>query len=123
MELNQKKDCILRCIKLGMDWYESCIVAECTEPEIELLESDIAFQKLIEQKQAIQEYEWLLAHNVAMDIAKKKGNTKPIEWRLAKLNPNKYDSNNNKTIKLEAPENIVVNLVGVSVDNGEDQKN
>lgn len=115
MELKQKKEHVLRCIKLGMDIYKAYIVAECTEEEVDLLNNDDKFQNIIIQRQALQEYDLLLKHNVAMDLAEKKGNAKPIEWRLKILNPEKYDKKD-KIVKLETPEAITVNLKGVDVD-------
>ena len=85
-----KKDHILRCIDLGMDFYRSCVCSACTEEEIDLLNKDEEFQKEIKERYALQEYNFLMKHNVALEVAKNKGNSKPIEWRLGILNPKKY---------------------------------
>ena len=90
MTIGMKKDHILRCTDLGMDFYRSCVCSACTEEEIDLLNKDEEFQKEIKERYALQEYNFLMKHNVALEIAKNKGNSKPIEWRLGILNPKKY---------------------------------
>jgi hypothetical protein len=115
MTLEQKKEHILRCIKLGMELYRAELVAECTDEEIMLIEKDEIFMKKIQQRYALQEYELLLKHNTALDLAKSRGNATPIQWRLSKLNPSKWDSKD-KELKIKPPEAIQVNLTGRKVE-------
>lgn len=90
MELVDKKEHILRCIDLGLSFFKSCLCAECTEEEIEILEKDTQFQKNIEIKKSISEYNLLRKHDTALEVAKMKGNATPIQWRLSILDPGKY---------------------------------
>lgn len=90
MTLEQKKAHILRCVELGMDFYKCCICAACTEAEVDLLSKDEKFKKEVKEKYILEEYNLLLKHNAALEIAKMKGNAKPIEWRLGLLDPKKY---------------------------------
>lgn len=111
MELKEKKQHIIRCIKLGMSLFKAQLISECTDEEITILNNDEIFLNRIEQQYAIEEYALLLKHNSAIEIARDKGNANPIQWRLAKLNPDDWDSKD-KTIKLETPQAIQVNLKG-----------
>jgi len=116
MTLNQKKEHILRCIKLGMGLYKAQLVSECTELEIVLLEEDKVFLKEIEQQYAISEYELLIKHNTAIDISKSRGNANPIQWKLSKLNPEQWASKDKETT-LRVPEKIQINLIGKGIEN------
>ena len=90
MELKGKKEHVLRCIILGMDLYSSMILAECTEAEITLLEDDEEFLRKVKLKQYMEEYKLLEKFNTALNFAVGKGNTKPIETMLSKLNPERW---------------------------------
>jgi len=116
MTFEQKKDHIIRCVKLGMELYRAELVSECTLEEIELLDKDKDFLKRIDQQYAIEEYALLTKHNVALEIAKTRGNASPIQWKLGKLNPKRWDSKDKETI-LTVPESIKVNLVGKGIEN------
>jgi hypothetical protein len=111
MELDQKKNHIIRCVKLGMQFYESALVATCTDEEIEVLSEDAAFQQKVKITQAIQEEQLLLKHDVALEIAKQKGNSKPIEWRLSKLNK-RYENSTKVSGDVSSPVNMTVSLKG-----------
>lgn len=90
MDIDSKKEHIMRCIDLGMDFFKSCLSSGCTDEEIEKLELDESFQKQVEIKYSLAEYNLLMKHNTALEVAKMKGNATPIQWRLDKLNPKKY---------------------------------
>lgn len=90
MELQEKKNHILRFVKLGLDLYSSCILAECTDEEIKDVENDPDFLKRVEVCNIIAEKDLLKKYELAMDIAAERGNTEPIKWRLGKLNPERW---------------------------------
>ena len=90
MELKDKQEHVLRCIKLGMDFFSSAIVATCTSAETELLENDTDFQYRILEQQKIAEYELLRRFEQANRIAVKKGNAAPTQWKLGKINKNRW---------------------------------
>lgn len=94
-----------------MDFYESALCAECTYNEIELLQEDKEFQYRIKQKQALTEYELLEKHNTALELAYLSGNVSPIQWRLSKLNPGKYNSKD-KNVKLQSNGSVSIVLKG-----------
>lgn len=99
MSLETKKEYILQCMDLGMDFLKACLCSDCTEEEIETLENDSSFQRDIDIKIAISEKNLLRKHNTALEIAKTKGNATPIQWRLSKLNPDKYENKNPLELK------------------------
>lgn len=82
-----------------MNTERSFIVAQCTPDESELLRADEEFLKKLTVYQAVQEMELLESHELAMDIAAEKGNTKPIEWRLSKLNPESWGPKSEINVK------------------------
>jgi len=77
-------------ISLGMSLYEAFLIAECTEEEILILQNSNEYKKKFELIKLIEERELLKKHKEATEIALKKGNTKPIEWKLSKLKPEVY---------------------------------
>ncbi len=90
MELEQKKEHVIRCIKLGMTFDDSLFVSECTDKEMEELSKSEEFLHTIKLHQKLQEMDLLKQHNIAMEIAVTRGNTKPIEWKLGILNKNRW---------------------------------
>ncbi len=116
MTIEQKKDHILRCIKLGMELYKAELIAECTEVEIKEIAEDELFLKRIEQQYALEEYSLLMKHNVALEISKTRGNANPIQWKLSKLNPKRWDIKD-KSLELRTPIPMQVNLVGKGFEN------
>jgi hypothetical protein len=110
MNLESKKQHILRCIKLGMDLYRACIVATCTPAEIELIESDERFSDMVDAQLAMAEYDLLEMHDIAMRNAAQEGKTTAIQWKLGKLNP-KWE-NKEKDLNIRTPEVVTVILKG-----------
>lgn len=104
MEIEQKKKHIIRCIKLGMDLNSSMIVSQCTNDEMELLESDEGFIREIKFRQHLMEAELLDKHRLGRNLAVTKGNTKPIEWMLERVNKERWSSKSdsgNEAINIE----------------------
>lgn len=91
MELADKQDHIIRCVKLGMSLYDSMIVAQCTEDEISLLEENQTFNKKVKLHQCLEEKVLLEKFNKAMEANLKYGNTKALEKKLSKINPGRWD--------------------------------
>ncbi len=90
MELNDKKDHVIRCIKLGMTLSSAMYCAECTDDEMTLLEDDDAFNHKVKIVQSLEEYALLEDHALAARIAAAKGNTAPIQWKLAHINKERW---------------------------------
>ncbi len=114
MDFENKKDHILRCIKLGLDLYQAEILSECTVEEIDKLDDDEHFQLLVQQEAILEEYELLEKHKTAMDLASSRGNTSAIQWKLEKLNPKKW-GNDKEEEENKSPygdEKLEINLVG-----------
>lgn len=120
MTLEHKKEHILRCVKLGMVLYSAMVLAECTEEEISSIEQDEIFLKRVEQQYALEEYELLQAYEIATEIATNRGITSPIQWKLQKINPKRWDSGSNNMSEHQT--SIQVNLIGKDVgdDVGDD---
>lgn len=87
MTIDEKRQLIQEAYKLGMDIYSCYILTECTDNEIEILDNDEQFKSRLKIILKQQEKELLDKYEIATDIAIQKGNTKPIEWMLTKLNP------------------------------------
>lgn len=85
-----KKFLVLNYIQLGMDIDRAYILAELTQQEIESFEKDTTFQKEVDTTTAILEKNLLERHKDAIEIAILKGNSKPIEWMLGKISPEKW---------------------------------
>ena len=113
MTLLEKKEHIIRCIKLGMELFRAMLVAGCTEKEIELIEKDIEFNELVKQYHALEEYNLLMKHKTAMDVAAVSGRTNAIQWKLERINPDRWSTAEDKGI-IELP-NLQVTLKGVEV--------
>ena len=113
VELNQKIEHAIRCIKLGMTLEDSLFIAECTDDEMETLYDDEAFLRKVKLHQKLEEMDLLKQHNIAMEIATSRGNTKPIEWKLGIMNNKRWGSK----LQVEGdfiPHNLNINLVGRS---------
>ncbi len=113
MTLDQKKEHTFRCIKLGMSIEDALFIAECTDAEIDELMEDEKYQQEIKLVQKLEEMELLRKHNVAMDVGIQKGNTRPMEWRLAKMDPNRYGAKVDAPDPNPIPQNIHVTMKGV----------
>lgn len=109
MNLDDKKDGILRLIKLGMELYKAGLVVGCSEEDIEQLENDKGFKLKIEAYTAIAEKELLDKLEDAIDIAVDKGNSSAIQWKLERINSRWASKEMNRE---PVPSNIIVNLVG-----------
>lgn len=108
MELDNKKNHIIRCIQLGMDVYSAEIIAQCTVEEMDQLSNDEDFNNQILFYQKYQEQELLQQHKEASLIAGLKGNTHGFEWMLEKINPDKFGRNG--SIDLNVPKGIEIYL-------------
>ena len=90
MTLDDKKEHILRLIKLGMELYRAELITECTEEEIDDIERDKTFSRRIEIHEAICEKELLEKLEDAIDIAADKGKSSAIQWKLERINPRRW---------------------------------
>jgi len=117
MNLKEKKEHILRCVRLGMDFFSSALIAECTDEELEKLEEDTDFQKRIKIENAIEEERLLIKHNTAIEEAVIKGNASAVQWKLEKINSNRWGNKENNKTLLEGK--VTVNLIGRFPDGSE----
>ena len=53
MNITEKKEHILRCIRLGMDLFSAALIAECTDKELEDLEEDPNFSRRVKIEYAL----------------------------------------------------------------------
>jgi len=110
MELVDKKEHIIRCIKLGMDQYSSCIISQCTEEELKLLDEDKVFKQEVLFTQKLQERDLLEQHSEASLIAGMKGNTHGFEWRLERMNPEQFGKRPNSIVNVNQNVGVEVAL-------------
>ncbi|NIU83386.1 MAG: hypothetical protein GWN64_07885 [Candidatus Thorarchaeota archaeon] len=87
-----KKTLILNCIRLGMDFYTSCLSVSCSKEEIENLENDEQFQKAVEINTALLEKDLLEDHDKVIADCVDKGIASPLQWKLERVNPSKWGS-------------------------------
>lgn len=91
MVINEtKKLLVLNAVSLGMNLDKAFILAELTEAEQTFLLNDVQFNQEVVYEQAVLERDLLQRHNDCIEKAILKGNGKPIEWRLGKVNPEKW---------------------------------
>ncbi len=110
MKIAEKRDHILRCIRLGMDLFSAALIAECTDEELEKLEEDPKFNKRIKIEYAIEEERLLNKHNTAIEESVIKGNAHSVQWKLEKLNPGRWG--NKESAKVPYEGKVTVNLIG-----------
>lgn len=87
---DSKKDLILNCIALGMDFFTSCLSVSLSKEEIEQLEADEEFQHSISIKQALLEKDLLQDHDTVIEKCVDHGVAAPLQWKLERLNPGRW---------------------------------
>ncbi len=115
MELEQKKEHALRCIRLGMSLEDSLFISECTVEEMDMLEQDDQFLTSVERQQKLEEMALLKQFNIASEIAVSRGSTKPLEWKLGLLNSKRYSSKSTN-INIMPENQLPVVLTGAKVN-------
>lgn len=117
MELTDKVNHIIRCIKLGMDLESSMYAAACTEGEMDTLMKDPEFISTIKVKQAIEEMNLLELHEDAMHAGVSKGNATAIQWKLERMTERWSPKS---TVKTDAPINFPtqITLTGKAPEQG-----
>jgi uncharacterized membrane protein YkoI len=108
MELDDRKEHIIRCIKLGMDLDSSMYCAECTASEIELLRKDEDFTGKVKTYQSIEEYNVLEDFDSAMGIALAKGQTAAAQWKLSKINKKRWGNETEDKGKEDANSMVII---------------
>ena len=89
------------------------LVAGCTEKEMAAIEKDVKFNNVVKQYHALEEYSLLIKHKTAMDVAAISGRTNAIQWKLERINPNRWSVAEDKG-PIELP-NLTINIKGVAV--------
>jgi len=110
MDIESKKEHILRCIQLGMEPIEAQFVSECTVEEMDEIDQDESFVKKIRNYQALAEYSLLQKHEAAMLSQLSEGKTAAAQWKLERLNPGKWGKEDSN--KQTDPLNLNVTLTG-----------
>lgn len=88
--LEDKKRMLLELTKLNMDLEKAYLIAECTDEDIKTLEKDEYFTRQLSVQRAIEERRLLEWHQKACKIAMKRGSASGIQWKLSKINPDKW---------------------------------
>ena len=115
MLLENKKEHILRCVKLGLNLYEAEIITECTEEEIEILDNDDEFKKQVKQQKVLEEYDLLTRQEQAISVAIDRGGSAGVQWKLERINPSRWAGKEEGENPLDDLE-LNVNLVGKGND-------
>jgi len=112
MNIEGKKEHILRCVKLGMELFQAELVAECSVEDIEKIEEDKVFLRVVKNHKAYAEFALLEKHEKAMNNQLVEGKTSAAQWKLERMNPRKWGREDSK----QPPElpNLSVSLTGVS---------
>ena len=90
MLLSEKKGFILKYVRLGMDIPSSMICAECTDEEMELLDADTEFQRIIkftgkyEESRMLEDFERARKANISLN------DTRDTRWLLEKIDPERF---------------------------------
>ena len=85
MDLATKKTLILNCVKLGMPLYSSCIMAECSDAEMEALDKDAGFQQRAAFEEQCLKRDLLAKLHKAIEMNSAFGNTTEVRWMLDKI--------------------------------------
>ena len=111
MDIEGKKNHILRCVKLGMELLQAELVAECSVEDIEKIEEDKSFLRQVKNYFAYAEFDLLERHEKAMNNQLVEGKTAAAQWKLERINPRRWGKEDSK----QPPElpNLSVNLTGV----------
>lgn len=88
-----------------MEYEKALILSECTDADELSLESDTLFQKELEVSLAQEEARMLQYHRKACQIAAMKGSTTGMQWKLGKMNPDKWGE---KKIDVVLPSKLVI---------------
>ena len=100
MNMNIKKELILRSIKAGLSLNKAYILAECNDDELEILKNDQSFIKDIELHKILEQKRLINQFNKALNNAVKSGNTAAIERRLARIDPENWGDDNDDKDKI-----------------------
>jgi hypothetical protein len=90
VELNDKKDLILRLLALGMAMDKAMLYAEIDEEDLIVLNQDEVFGRRVKRIHSETEYELLKKFDEVMDISSKAGRSEDIKWKLALINRDRY---------------------------------
>jgi hypothetical protein len=107
MTFEEKKQHIIRCVKLGMDNYSAMIIAECTQDEIDLFENDEVFSKRLAVEAKLEERDLLINMQKVMDINVPLGDSTEVRWKLEKINPRRWGRPDANSGRRELPKIIV----------------
>lgn len=90
MEIADKIESVLRCIKLGMALEEAYLLAECSYEEQDAMNKDEDFQYRVQVQRSIQERELLTKLNAIIDMNVLSGKGEDLRWFLSKINRKRY---------------------------------
>lgn len=111
--LTDKQQKVLELVKLGMSMYKAQLIAGCDDDEMSSMNNDAYFSSRVELAKAHKEHELLNLHDEAIQNAIVRGDAKPIQWRLEKLDPEQYG----KVVSTQLSGSLNTNLTGnVNID-------
>ena len=108
MELENRKEHVLRCIKLGMDLNSSMYCAECTASEIDFLTKDEEFTAIVKTYQSIEEYNLLVDFELARGMQVQKGNTSATQWKLERTNKERWTNSTGDQTKGQENSMVII---------------
>lgn len=110
---DKRKEQIIRCVKLGMDLKTAMYTVACTEEEMEQLTNDESFLHRVEVTKAILEMNLLEDHHDAMQLQLAEGKTTAVQWKLERLNPNKWGKTTADNNPDNTPKIVIVEIPGL----------
>jgi hypothetical protein len=97
-------------LDLGVGFHEACLASEMTEEEEDQLMEDEYFQRKLHRHYAILEINLLKRHDEATKTAESRGTGMgALQWRLEKINPQKYSSRDNGEEGFQGK--VIINVV------------
>ena len=94
-KLKEKRDYVLNVLASGISIERAFILANCLPDEIEELQNDTEFVGFVKYTEAKRELDLLSMHQKASEIAASRGNATPLQWKLERLNPDRWGTKQN----------------------------
>lgn len=93
----EKRELIYSCIRLGMEKEKAYIIACLSEKEIQETENNPELQERFRFYECEEERKLLAIYKREEDNIAKKGNLKPIQWKLERINPGRWGNRSRST--------------------------
>jgi hypothetical protein len=90
MVLEDKREAVLRCVKLGLTLDAAFLIAECTDDEITALSEDADFKCRATLQAKLLEHNLLKKLDECIALNTSIGKSDEVRWLLGKINPSRW---------------------------------